>query len=450
MNSKTFDIIVAGGGIAGSMAAISAARNGTSVLLIEEEGYLGGSLTASGTGPMMTFHAGEKQVIRGLTDELVQRLVAKGLSVGHIPDSTGYTYTVTPFDSEGMKRELDLMTQEAGVTVLFHTSIASVTVENGLLVSLTCLSCGTLFPVSAKYFIDATGDADLIAMAKVPFEQGRTTDGRDQPMTANFKLVDVDLAVIRDLMDSKVELFPLLSKKPGLQKQASRLSFSGFEEIMKEGCKTGEISFDRDIVLCFETNASNEVIVNMTRINGKNPVDPFSLSEAEVEGRRQVWELYAFMKKHLPGFSQARMISTGPRIGIRSSRRLKGMYQITVEDMFLQRRFEDAISANGYPLDIHSPDGAATDSRFFPNGAYYTIPLRCLLNDTIPNLLAAGRNISSEFEAHSSLRLSPSCGAIGHAAGTAVALALQNGVDVRYLPSAVLHKRLLEEGAFLG
>ena len=450
MHTNTFDIIVVGGGIAGSLAAVSAGRNGASVLLIEEEGYLGGSMTASGTGPMMTFHAGETQVIRGLCDELIQRLVTKGLSVGHIPDSTGYTYTVTPFDSEGMKRELDVMVQQAGVAVLFHTSVASVSVENGLLASVTCLSCGTLFTVSAKYFIDATGDADLIAMAGVPFEQGRATDGRDQPMTTNFKLVDVDLQVIRDLMESKVELFPLLSKKPGLQKQASRLSFSGFVEIMQEGCKTGELSFDRDIVLCFETNASNEVIVNMTRVNGKNPVDPFSLSEAEVEGRRQVWELYAFMKKKLPGFSRARMISTGPRIGIRSSRRLKGLYRMTTEDMFAQRVFEDAISANGYPLDIHSPDGAATDSRFFPYGAFYTIPLRCLLNDTIPNIVAAGRNISSEFEAHSSLRLSPSCGAIGHAAGTAVALALQSGEDVRYLDITVLHNKLLEEGAFLG
>jgi hypothetical protein len=399
---------------------------------------------------MMTFHAGDTQVVRGLPGELVQRLVAKGLSVGHIPDSTGYTYTVTPFDSEGMKRELDLMVSEAGVTVLFHTSIASTNVEQGLLVSLDCLSCGTHFSVSAKYFIDATGDADLIAMAGVPFVQGRPSDGKDQPMTTNFKLVDVDLDQVRALMESNVELFPLLSKKPGLQKTASRLSFSGFQDIMQEGHQNKEISFDRDIVLCFETNASNEVIVNMTRVNGKNPVDPFSLSEAELEGRRQVWELYAFMKKHVPGFSQARMTGTGPRIGIRSSRRLKGLYSITAEDQFQQKRFDDAISACGYPLDIHSPDGAATDSRFFPFGAYYTIPLRCLLNDTVPNILAAGRNISSEFDAHSSLRVSPSCGALGHAAGTVVALALQNGKDVRHLDYAELKKRLLDEGAFLG
>ncbi|NLA99280.1 MAG: FAD-dependent oxidoreductase, partial [Spirochaetales bacterium] len=102
-----YDLVVVGGGIAGSMAAVAAGREGLRVLLIEEEGYLGGSLTACGTGPMMTFHAGDKQVVRGLVDEMIQRLVQKGLSVGHIIDSTGYTYTVTPFDSEGMNRELE-------------------------------------------------------------------------------------------------------------------------------------------------------------------------------------------------------------------------------------------------------------------------------------------------------------------------------------------------------
>lgn len=91
-----YDLVVVGGGIAGSMAAIAAGREGLCVLLIEEEGYLGGSLTACGTGPMMTFHAGKIQVVRGLVDEMIQQLVKKGLSVGHIADSTGYTYTVTP------------------------------------------------------------------------------------------------------------------------------------------------------------------------------------------------------------------------------------------------------------------------------------------------------------------------------------------------------------------
>ncbi len=445
-----FDLVVLGGGIAGSMAAIAAGREGLSVLLIEEAGFLGGSMTSSGTGPMMTFHAGKTQVIKGIIDEMVQRLVTKNLSVGHTTDSTGYTYTVTPFDAEGMKRELELMVTEAGAKILFHTVLVETNVEDSLLKNITCVCAGNTFSVEAQYFIDASGDADLIAMAGIPFEQGRESDGKDQPMTMNFKLADVQIDTIRDLMDSNVELFPFLSPKPGIQHQASRLSFSGFQEIMKRGIKDGEITFNRDIVLAFETNTKNEVIVNMTRILEKNPVDPIQLSEAEIEGRRQVWELYDFLKKHVPGFSEARLLYSGPVIGIRSSRRLKGIYRMTVQDILSERKFEDAISANGYPIDVHSPDGAETNSQFLRDGGFYTIPLRSLLNDSIPNVLAAGRNISCEFEAHASLRLSPSSGAIGQGAGTAVAVAVQTGKKVADIPLNELHAKLLSAGAFLG
>lgn len=445
-----YDLVVVGGGIAGSMAAVAAGREGLSVLLIEEEGYLGGSLTACGTGPMMTFHAGLTQVVQGLTDEMIQRLVHKGLSVGHIADSTGYTYSVTPFDSEGMKRELELMCLEAGVQLLFHTTVVEAIPQKAILSSIKCLCAGNLFSVQGSYFIDASGDADLIAMAGIPYEQGRETDGKDQPLTMNFKLVDVDLQIIRNLMDSDIELFPFLIPKAGLQHQASRLSFSGFQQIMNEGIEKGEITFDRDIVLCFETNAKNEVIVNMTRVLDKNPVKPLELTAAELEGRRQVWELYGFLKTHIPGFEHARMTSSGPRIGVRSSRRLKGLYRVTAKDLLNETIFDDAISACGYPIDIHSPDGAATDSTFLREGGFYTIPLRSLLNAQVPNVLAAGRNISCEFAAHASLRVSPSAGAIGQGAGTAVALAVKTKTDLFHLDLEALHATLRKAGAFIG
>jgi len=445
-----YDLVVVGGGIAGSMAAVAAGREGLSVLLIEEEGYLGGSLTACGTGPMMTFHAGLTQVVQGLTDEMIQRLVHKGLSVGHIADSTGYTYSVTPFDSEGMKRELELMCLEAGVQLLFHTTVVEANPQKAILSSIKCLCAGNLFSVQGSYFIDASGDADLIAMAGIPYEQGRETDGKDQPLTMNFKLVDVDLQIIRNLMDSDIELFPFLIPKAGLQHQASRLSFSGFQQIMNEGIEKGEITFDRDIVLCFETNAKNEVIVNMTRVLDKNPVKPLELTAAELEGRRQVWELYGFLKTHIPGFEHARMTSSGPRIGVRSSRRLKGLYRVTAKDLLNETIFDDAISACGYPIDIHSPDGAATDSTFLREGGFYTIPLRSLLNAQVPNVLAAGRNISCEFAAHASLRVSPSAGAIGQGAGTAVALAVKTKTDLFHLDLEALHATLRKAGAFIG
>jgi len=444
-----YDVIVCGAGIAGSMAAVAAGRMGAKVLVIEEEGYPGGSMTAMGTGPMMTFHAGDKQTVRGMTDEMVKRLKRKNLSPGHIIDSTGYTYTVTPFSAEGMKRELELMMLEAGVTLLYHTVITGARVKDGLIESLACFSCGETFEAKGKVYIDATGDGDVMYLAGVPYKQGRDSDGKDQPMTMNYKIGGLDTKKIRQLMEEIPENFPFLYPKAGIQKLAPRLSFSGFQDIMKKGIADGEITFDRDIVLCFETDREGETIVNMTRILNENPVDPLSLSRAETEGRRQVWELFDFMKRRIPGFENTYLLSTGPRVGIRSSRRLIGNYTLEAEDILDERKFEDGIAAYGYPIDIHSADGTETDSRFLREGGYYTIPYRCLINDGTPNLMAAGRNISASFEAQASTRTSPCCGALGHAAGAAAAMAALGGVLPTQLDVKALREALRAQDAVI-
>ena len=442
-----YDVIVCGAGIAGSMAATAAARMGAKVLVVEEEGYPGGSMTAMGTGPMMTFHAGGKQTVRGLTDEMIERLKAKNLSPGHIIDSTGYTYTVTPFSAEGMKRELELMLLESGAQLLYHTVITGVNVQDGRIVSLRCFSCGETFDVCGKVFIDATGDADVVAMSGAAYKQGRDSDGKDQPMTMNYKITGVDIGCVRALMETNPENFPFLYPKAGIEKLAPRLSFSGYQDIMKKAIADGEITFDRDIVLCFETDREGEVIVNMTRILGENPVDPLSLSRAETEGRRQVWELFDFMKCRIPGFENTHLLFTGPRVGVRSSRRMTGLYTLTEYDILDERKFEDGIAAYGYPIDIHSADGTETDSRFLREGGYYTIPYGCLISETIGNLMAAGRNISATFEAQASTRTSPCCGALGHAAGAAAALAVKENLLPAQVDVQALRDILREQGA---
>ncbi len=444
-----YDVVIIGGGIAGAMAAVSAGRLGVSVLLVEEQGCLGGALTSSGTGPMMTFHAGEKQVIKGFTDELVERLKAKGLSVGHIVDSTGYTYTVTPFDSEGMKRELELMVLEAGCTILYHTMLSGVEKTGNTIDSLDLLSCGQHIKVKAKRYIETSGDADLLTLAGISYKNGRDKDNKNQPMTMNFKVRGVDTDKIRFLMSENPSLFPFLAPKAGIEKNAIRLSFSGFKDIMIKGIETGEITFDRDIVLIFETNTPKEAIVNMTRVNGYDPCTPFEISKAEEEGRRQVWELFYFLKKHIPGLENIELLSSGPNIGIRTSKRLQGKYIIKAQDLINETRFEDAIACFGYPIDIHSSDGVETNTTFLSDGAWYTVPYRSLITEEAVNLIVAGRLISSDFEAQASLRLSPCCGATGQAAGTAAALSVQFGCDFPSLPVKSLQEQLKKDGTFL-
>lgn len=447
---SNYDIGVIGGGIAGSMAAVAAARRGCRVIVLEEKGYPGGALTAMGTGPMMTFHAGDTQVIRGIPQEMISRLMERGFSPGHTADSTGYTYTVTPFSAEGMKCVLEEMMLEAGVTLLYHTVVHGADVSEGTLRRIRCFSCGQNFDIGARVFIDATGDGDLLELAGVPTVCGRPGDGKNQPMTMNFKIDGVNTEKIREVMAEHPEYFPFLNKKRGTEKKALRLSVSGFQDLMRQGIASGEVTVDRDVVLTFETNDPGEMIVNMSRINGEDPVNPFSLSRAETEGRRQAWELFRFLRARVPGYENARLLFTGPDAGIRSSRRMVGVYTLTAEDLLSERIFEDRIAACGYPIDIHSADGAGTSHRFLREGGWYTIPFRCLINSEVPNLMAAGRNISCTFEAQASTRVSPCCAAIGEAAGCAASLAVREGVPPARISVPALQRLLREEGAFLG
>jgi hypothetical protein len=444
-----YDLVVAGLGIAGSMAAVAAGRLGLRVLAFDYGAFPGGVLTSAGTGPMMTFHAGGLQDIQGLTGELVDRLVRKGLSPGHQPDSTGFTYTVTPFDHEGMKRELDLMLAEAQVAVLYHALLDEVEVADGAVRRISVLTKSGRLRFSARCFIDATGDAELAWRAGVPCEFGRPGDGLAQPMTMKVRLYGVDIAEVRRYMREHPAEFPLLGDRAELLDSAGRLSCLGFTSILKEAMESGELTFGRETVLFFETNNPGEVIVNMSRVLGKKSTDPWSLTDAEIEGRAQIWELFEFFRKRVPGFTDARMGFSGPFIGVRSSRQIVGLHRITVDELFERKRFPDLISHCGYPVDIHSPEGAGTEHRHFPYGAYYNVPLRVMLSREAVNLATTGRCVSADFEAQASLRLSPHAGALGHAAGVAAAVAARAGTGFAEVDCAEVRRLLREQGAFL-
>lgn len=182
-----FDVVVLGGGISGTMAAVSAARNGAKTLIIDQNGYLGGSLTANGVGPMMTFFAGEKQVIKGLGQEMVTRLQEQSYSPGHIIDTTNYISYVTPFDAEGLKIILDQMVQEAHADVLFHTYLVSAEAVDGSITAIKVVNKDGISLVKASKFIDATGDGDLAVTCGAEYTLGRESDNASQLSRAALK-----------------------------------------------------------------------------------------------------------------------------------------------------------------------------------------------------------------------------------------------------------------------
>ncbi|MCP4396691.1 MAG: FAD-dependent oxidoreductase [bacterium] len=446
-----YDVLVIGGGISGTMAAMAACRNGATTLLIEQYGFLGGMLTTAGVGPMMTFHAGDKQVIQGITGELIDRLVAKGKSPGHIADTTGYTYSVTPFDAEGMKHELELMLLESGGRLLYHTMLADVTVEGDRLKHITVCNKAGLSELTARVFVDATGDADLSAWAGVECLSGEEIAPVFQPMTMNMKMAPVNIDKIAAYMKACPDEFPRHRDKRTLSSlhDAPRASIAGFVKTFDQAKRQGKITFQREDILFFETNNPGEVIMNTTRIHQLDPTNPWELTQAEIEGRKQVRELEQFLRRSVPGFEDAILLSSGPQVGARSSRQIQGLYTLTKEDVLTGRTFEDVVAHNGYPIDIHSPKGTGTQSEFLPWGEFYSIPYRCFINDRICNLITVGRCISATFEAQAALRTTPGIGAIGHAGGVAASLAARQNIPFTLVDVREIQQILLQQHAYL-
>lgn len=445
-----YDVLILGGGVSGCCAAIAAARAGKRTLMVEQNGYLGGALTGAGVGPMMTFHAGGKQVILGIMQELVTRLQAAGGSLGHIADSKEYCGTVTPFNSEIMKRVLDEMLTEAGCEILFHTMLAKANVTDGTITSITVCNKDGLNDLRSTVYVDASGDGDLASFAGAPMTYGRESDGAAQPMTMNMKYCNVDTDVLlAHIMENK-EDFAML--RNGTNPFAPRvpLDLANFKAAFTAARKSGEIDFDRKAVLMFCTDRKGEFILNTTRILAHDATDAASLSHAELLGRQQCAQLDAFMRKYAPGFANALLEITGPSVGVRGSRQLVGCYTITQNDLVQKRKFHDVVANSGYPIDIHDPKGAGGESIFLTGDKpYYSLPYRIMVCDAIKNLIVTGRCVSATFEAQAGIRTTPTVGALGHAAGVAAALAAQNGGDVKAITIPQLQAKLMAGGAFL-
>lgn len=300
-----------------------------------------------------------------------------------------------------------------------------------------------------RFFIDATGDADVAFSAGVPCTKGRPSDGAPQPMTMKMRYFNVDINEIKTFIESHPEEFPRLKGDTSIIHKSPRLSIGGFVKILDSAKEAGEISFHREDVLLFEGNTPGEIIVNTTRIIGHDSTDPWSLSDGEMEGRRQAEELHKFLREKIPGFKNAWLAYTGPMVGVRSSRQIQGIYNLKADDIINGTIFEDVIAHSGYPIDIHSPDGKGTNTKHLQWEKYYSIPYRCLIDSRISNLITVGRCVSAEFEAQGAIRTTPTVGAIGHAGGMAAALAIIGNVKTQEVNIKELQEELKKQGAYL-
>ena len=424
-----YDVVVVGAGSAGSAAAITAARRGASVLLVDRLAFMGGTSTAV----LDTFYAfytpGERprRVVGGLGWEVARRLTADGVAFER-PNTYGAGTGVT-YDAEALKVLWERLAEDAGVDLLLHTWVTGTRVHDGRLAAVRLWNKGGERWVEASAFVDASGDADVCAMAGVPHD-APGDGGPTQSLSTLFKVANVDIAAASAV--PKAELWRL----------------------MGEAAASGAYRLPRIEGSWHRTPYDGVALVHMTRIPNVDATNPEQLTAAEVEGRRQVAEYHRFLRDRVPGFERSVIVATSPAIGVRESRRVHGDYRLTREDVLGGRRFADEIALCGAPIEDH---GAGGDTAWHHVGggtdgggsSVYGIPYRTLLPLGIEGLLVAGRCFSATHDAHASARSMATCMAMGQAAGAAATLAVVADTVPRTVSGDTLREHLALDGALL-
>ncbi len=443
------DVLVIGGGPAGLGAALGAAQTGADVVLAERYGFVGGSAIAALVAPFAIYftcrrtpqkkgsdqlfptdHLCGRPVIGGAWGELVEELVGRG---GALPPSPETGYTV-PFDPDSLKMVALDMLDRARINFLLHSLASCVLMQEDNLEGVVFETKSGPVCIRANLFVDCTGDGDIAAFSGAPFEMGRESDGFVQPMSLLFLMAAFE----------RRNFFDYVRNHP-----SEWTGVHGLWKLIKKACQDGDLDIPREDILMFGTPHQREVIINSTRVVKVSGIDAWDLTYAEWQGRKQMAQIAAFLKRYVPGFERSYVGESGSQIGVRETRRITGRYTLTRDDVLNARKFEDVIAHGTYPIDIHNPTGKGTVLEPVPGDEFYDIPLRCLIPQKPRNLLVAGRCISGTHEAESSYRVMPISMATGQAAGVCAALSAKDGRSPGQVPAAEVQKELRRQGAIL-
>jgi hypothetical protein len=424
MSTHRYDVLVAGAGSSGAVAAIAAARTGARTLLVDRLGFLGGISTSV----LDTFYAfytpgtRPRKVVSGIPDEVVAGLHAEDAAFER-PNTYGAGTGIT-YDPEVLKRTWERLVLDSGADVLLHAFVFAARLDGTRIAEVDVVTKGGVRTIRAGAVVDATGDADVAHLAGAPYTRPGE-DGPVQSLSTVFRMANVD--VDRALGVPKEELWRL----------------------MREADAAGDYALPRLEGSAHRTPHPGVVMALMTRIRGVDATDPDALTAAEIEGRRQCHEYFRFLRDRVPGYERAVLVSTSPAIGVRESRRIRGEHVLTADEVLGAAQFPDQVARCGAPVEDHH-GGRDTTWAYLPEGATYGIPYRSLLPLGVDGLLVTGRCFSATHDAHASARSMGTCMAMGQAAGTAAALAVADGTVPRALDPDALRGRLDADGADFG
>lgn len=400
LETRRVDVLVCGGGPAGVAAAVLAARQGAKVLLAERYGRLGGMAVQGLVGPLM-----------GRSDspfvaEVLRRIGGRQA------------------DPNRLDLEYAALVQESGAESLLHAWAVAAIREGQRVTGATLLTKGGPLPVRAAVTVDATGDGDVALSAGAAFEQGRPGDGLVQPVSIMYRLAGVD------------ETRALAC---GSEQEARKIKVpeGTWEEVVTRGQQTGELAATIGVIRLYRTQRPGERIVNATQVNAVDGTNADDLTRAELDGRRQAYQVLDFLHQHAPGYEAAHIALMPAVVGVRETRRFLGRAYLTRDDLLAGKSWPDAVVRQAsFPIDIHNPAGSgqAEGQTQGVQGAAaavkpYDIPYGCLVPRDTDGLLLAGRCISGSHDAHASYRVQCIALAIGAAAGAAAAVAAQGAIS---------------------
>lgn len=449
---REVDILVAGGGSAGAVAGIAAAREGMRTLVVEQLGFLGGTQTGALVTPMMPNQINNIPLNAGIDAEINRRMNEAKQSGVWKDGNRGW------FNPEALKHTLEKMNIEAGAELLYFTFIEDVIMEGNVVVGVTVANKAGRSAILAKRIIDCTGDADIAFRAGVPCESGEGTGGKNQPFSVRFHLGNIDLHALarflrslgrHDVMDTaEGSDVPLIHTAMVWGKGWT------LEPLFRKAVGDGVLhESDGHYFQCFSmAGRPGELAFNCPRISHDiDGTNPFHLTQAVVKSREITQRYVNFCRSYLPGCEQAYLVFTAPLVGVRESRRIRGEYYLTVDDVLGGRKFPDAICRNCYPLDIHreKEEEGKINLKKLPPGEYHEVPYRSLVPLAVEHLLVAGRCLSASFEAQSSVRIQSNCRAMGEAASVAAASSIRDGVPPREVDGTKLRALLKEKRANL-